>query len=263
MATLEEGIAFTGSLGQLTAYRIKGSDKIILRKKGGPKKKQVLTSKAFARTRENMNEFYGVGLAVRALRAPLIHVKDLSEHNFTSTLTKICKKIQLLTPVGERGQRSILLSQHSYMLAGFRLHKKHPFLSIVTGPVGCIFNREAKTAVVQLPRLIKGINLHLPWKQPFYRFRISLGLVPDVIYENGKYNDHIDEWAKTNQDTTWHLATEPFQSQAVKLRLNTPEDIKDSQTLLLAIGIEMGAPTPSGVIEEVKYTGAACILTVG
>ena len=50
MATLEGGIEFTGSVGMLSAYRIKGSDKIILRKKGGPKKKQVLTSQKFKRT---------------------------------------------------------------------------------------------------------------------------------------------------------------------------------------------------------------------
>lgn len=61
MATLEGGIEFTGSVGMLSAYRMKGSDKIILRKKGGPKKKQVLTSQKFKRTRENMAEFSHAG----------------------------------------------------------------------------------------------------------------------------------------------------------------------------------------------------------
>lgn len=263
MATLDEGIGFTGSLGQLSAYRIKGSDKIVLRKKGGPSRKQVLTSKNFVRLRENMKEFAGVGKAVSAIRYPLMDIKHLAEHNFTSGLTKVCKKIQLLDPAGGRGERSILLSQHRYMLAGYRLHIKHPFLSIVTGPVACIFNRETKSAIIQLPGLLKGINLHLPWKQPLYRFSMSLGLISDVTFEKGEYNDHSNEWANTCLDTAWHVASEPFQSQTLELKLDIPGNIKDTQTLIFGIGIEMGTPTPYGAIEEVKYAGSACILAVG
>lgn len=263
MAILEEGIAFTGSLGRLSAYKMKGSDKIIIRKKGGPKRKQVLNSKNFERTRENMKEFSGLALPVRAIRSHLLCVRHLSDHNFTPKLTSICKKIQLLDPIGERGKRSIYLSQHRYMLAGFRLHKKHPFLNIVTGPVSCTFNRETKSAVIQLPGLIRGINLLLPWKQPLYRFRLSLGLVPDITFEGKEYNEYSDEWADTNLETAWQVASEPFQSQTVELKLGKPGPIKDSHTLVLSIGIEMGTPTPYGEIEEVKYAGSACILTVG
>jgi hypothetical protein len=263
MATLEEGIEFTGSLGKFSAYRIKGSDKIVLRKKGGPTKKQIMTSKSFERLRENMKEFRGVGKAVRAVRAPLRYVKHLAEHNFSSGLTTVFKQIQLLDPVGARGDRSIFLSQHRYMLAGFRLHEKRPFLGIVTGPVSCTFNRETKSAVIQLPGLVKGINLHLPWKQPLYRFSMALGIVPDITYEDGEYNMHADEWADTGLDTEWHVAEERFQSRTFELKLNTQKPIKDTQTLVFAIGIEMGAPTAYGDIAEVKYAGSACILTAG
>jgi hypothetical protein len=263
MATLDEGISFTGSLGKLSAYKIKGSDKTILRKKGGPTRKQVLTSKNFERTRENMKEFSGVVVAVRAVRSALIHVKHLSEHNFTPTLTSICKKIQVQDSIGSKGQRSILLSQHRYMLAGFRLHKKHPFLNIVTGPVGRIINRDTKSAVIQLPGLVKGINLHLPWKQPLYRFCMTLGVISDVVYEKGEYNGHSEEWADTNLHTAWHVVTEPFQAKTVELKLDIPGEIKDSQTLVFAIGIEMGSPGPYGNIESVDHAGAACILAVG
>lgn len=263
MATLEEGIEFTGSIGKLSAYRMKGSDKIILRKKAGPTKKQLLTGKNFERTRENMAEFPGVGLAVSAIRHALAHVGQLSDHNYTSTLTSICKQIQVLDPVADRGQRSILLSQHRYMLAGFRLHLKYPFQAIVTGPVNCTIKRKTKTAIIELPRLLQGINLHLPWKQPLYRFTMSLGVVQDIIYEKGYYDSCIAGQARSNLDTAWHVAAEPFQTQTVELKLDMPGAIKGSQTLIFAIGIEMGVPGPYGVIEVVKYAGAACILAVG
>jgi hypothetical protein len=263
MATLEEGIEFTGSLGKYTAYRMKGSDKIIIRKKGGPTKRQIMTSKNFERLRENMKEFEGVGKAVGAIRSPLKNVKHLAEHNFSSDLTTVFKEIQLLDPVGARGERSIFLSQHPYMLAGFRLNKKHPFLGIVTGPVSCTFNRETKSAVIQLPGLVKGINLHLPWKHPLYRFSMGLGAVPDITYEKGEYNVHEKEWADTGLDTEWHVAEERFQSQTYELKLDIPGPLKDTQTLVFAIGIEMGMPTPYGNIAPVDYAGSACILTAG
>jgi len=192
-----------------------------------------------------------------------LHVKRLAEHNFTSQLISICKKIQVLDTIAERGKRGIFLSQHGYMLSGFRLHKKHPFVNIVTGPVVCNMNRETKRAVIELPRLIPGINLSLPWKQPFYRFCMSLGVVPDIIYESDGYNNRSAEWAGTKLDTAWHGATETYQTQIFELQLDIPNAIKDSQTLILAIGIEMGIPCPSGEIEAVKYAGSACIYAVG
>jgi hypothetical protein len=263
MAILKEGFEFTGGLGRLTAYKMKGSDKIIVRQKGGPNREQVMKSENFERTRQNMVEFKGVGLVVKAIRSPLRHVKHLSGYNFTPTLTSICKKIQVQDKIGERGQRGIYFSQHRFMLAGFNLHRKYPFSGIVAGPVSCALDRETKSAVIQLPRLIQGINLHLPWKQPLYRFCVSLGLVPDVVYEDGKYNNRVEDWADTSLNTTWHLVMKPFQSQTLELKLDTPHAINDSQTLLFAIGIEMGAPSPDGEIAEVKHCGSACILALG
>lgn len=263
MAILIEGIQFIGSLGGVSAYKMKGSDKIILRKKGGPKRNQLMSSKNFARTRENMKEFSGVGKTVKAIRYALTNVKRLSEHNFTSSLTSICKKIQKLDGAGENGRRGIFLSKHRYMLAGFLLNKRHPFASIVTGPVHCTLSRETKSAVIQLPQFIQGVNLNLPWKQPLYRLSMSLGVVPDVVYEGDGYNDRIAEWCDVKLDTEWQVVTELSQPQTLELKLEMADAIKDSQTLVFAIGVEMGAPGLYGQIEEVKYTGSACILAVG
>ncbi|WP_298739164.1 hypothetical protein [uncultured Chitinophaga sp.] len=263
MAILKEGIEFTGGLGQVSAYKMKGSDKIIVRKKAGPTRKQILHSRKFERTRENMSEFIGVGKAVRAIRYPLIHVKRLSGYNFTSSLTTICKKMQLLDTVGEKGKRSIFLSQHRYMLAGFMLHRTHPFVSIVTGPINCTLNRETQSAVIQLPQLVQGVNLNLPWKQPMFRFCLSLGLVPDVVHDVNGYDDYATEWSTTKLDTPWQVVTDPLPAQTLALRLNRAGGMKDSQTLLFAIGVEMGAPGLHGQIEEVKHAGSACILAVG
>lgn len=259
MATQKKSDEFAGK----SIYRMKGSDKLIIRTKGGPTREQALKSERYVRTRENTAEFTSTGMIVRAIRFSLLHVKHLSDYNFTSQLTSICSKIQKEDKTGDRGQRSIFLSQNRYMLESFTLHKQHPFQSIVPGPLSCTFNRETKSAVIKLPRLTPGINLRLPWKHPLYRFSMSMGLVPDTVYEDGQYNDHFEERDYTGFDTAWHVVTAPFQSQTVELKLDLTHTIKDSQTLVFAIGVEMGRPGPNGKTEEVKYAGSACILAVG
>jgi hypothetical protein len=47
MAILKNLTEFTGSLGNISAYRRKDSDKVILRMKGGATKKKIKTAKSF------------------------------------------------------------------------------------------------------------------------------------------------------------------------------------------------------------------------
>ena len=260
MAKLKEGAEFAGK----SIYKMEGSDKLIVRKKGGPTREQMLKSPRLERSRENSAEFTGVGMAVSAIRGALFTIRHLAGYNFTPTLTQICKKIQLQDPTGDRGQRCIFLSQQRYMLKNFRLNKKHPFTAIVAEPVNYTLQRETKSAVVELPMLIPGMHLHLPWKQPLYRFSLSLGLVSDLVYENGEYVDNqFEDRGIDHLDTAWHLATDPFPAQTLELKLDISHALKESQTLVLAIGIEMGTPGADAEVTTTKYAGSACILALG
>ena len=48
-----------GSVGELTFYKRKGTEGMIIKKKAGPTKSQIMDSPAFIRTRENMKELGG------------------------------------------------------------------------------------------------------------------------------------------------------------------------------------------------------------
>ena len=71
MAKLDGTIQFTGSLQNLSFYKMRGSDKIIVRKKGGPSRKQVKHSPNFENTRHNNSEFGGRALAAGRWPLPL------------------------------------------------------------------------------------------------------------------------------------------------------------------------------------------------
>jgi hypothetical protein len=57
MAILKNGLQFTGSVGNLSAYTRRGSDKVIIRTKGGASRDKIKKSPNFKRTRESNSDF--------------------------------------------------------------------------------------------------------------------------------------------------------------------------------------------------------------
>ena len=264
MAILDNNeFQFLGSFGKVTAYRMRGSDKIILRAKGGPSKRQIQTSPNFEHTRLNNAEFCGAVTAAKAIRSTIVFpIQDLADHNFSPKFVGICRKIQLLDKENEKGQRGVRLSAHRELLAGFRLNKKDPFLNIVHSPLHLVLDRETKTAVVQLPRLTKRMNLELRWKLPLYRFQFSLGIVEDIVHDGNGYNEP-ERLPIATAETEWHKNETDFSPRKVELKLDIPKPLRETQTIILSIGIEMGRYDGRGEIERVRYTGSACILALG
>lgn len=264
MATLDNNeINFTGSFGKLTAYRMRGSDKIILRTKGGPTKSQIRNSPNFEQTRLNNREFSGAVEAVKGIRSTMTPpIQKLADYNFTPKLMGICRKIQVQDMGKPKGQRGVQLSAHRGLLAGFRLTRKNPFVNVVSNPLNTFLNREEKKAIVQLPRLIKGINFMPPWKVPLFRFLFSLGIAENIVHDGNGYNEcaHLPI---ASADTEWHENGASFLPQIVELKLDIPEALRETQTMVLFIGIEMGQPDANGEIRAVQYAGSACILAVG
>ncbi|HEY8959759.1 hypothetical protein [Chitinophaga sp.] len=263
MAFLIDGINFTGSLGKLSAYRMKGSGKIVVRTKGGASGDQIRHSPKFERTRENNSEFSGCGYAAKTIRQVLIPVKHLADYNFTPVLVKLAKSIQVLDTTGDRGKRSILLSRHNYLLEGFQLNRKNTFDSVLRHPVQCIIERETGTAAVELPALMPGLNLLLPWQYPFFRFIITFGTVPDIEFNGINYRNAGKQLLPASAYTEWQLVRKSFEAQRLVLSLPELALINDASTLLVGIGIEMGMPVSDQLIDRVRYAGCGKILAAG
>lgn len=263
MAIITSDLQFTGTMDNITAYKMKGSDKIIVRRKGGASKEQIKHSPAFVRTRENNTEFGGCSNAGKIIRQVLFPVKHLADYNFSSTLNKLTKNIQLLDTVGERGKRSILLSRYAYLLEGFQLNKINTFDSIIRHPVTCSIERNRGKAIIALPELVRGINFMVPWKCAFFRFIITMGLVRDIVYKEGSYSCGEPIPPPEIMSTDWQPLKQSFAAQNISLQFNVPGVVNDTKAIIVGIGIEMGDPITNLVIERVKYAGSAKILAVG
>ena len=60
----------------------------------------------------------------------------------------------------------------------------------------------------------------------------------------------------------WHHTGQAFDAQEITVQLSDTSEIKDNTTLILSIGIQMGAPITDELVNPVKYGGCAKIIGV-
>jgi hypothetical protein len=264
MATLDGNLGLQGSFGNLSSYKMRGVDKLVVRTKGGASKAKIKKSPSFARTRENNSEFGGCGKMVKEIRHAIQPIKHLADFNFTANFTSLAKKIQLLDGTKPRGQRGIHLSQFPYLFQGFSLNKKNAFDAIVKNALLPQLDRENGKVRIQVPALIPGINLSFFWQQPFYRLVFSIGMVSDMLFGEMGFACNQNNFTFTNSViSNWLPVLQVQPAQEIILQLNRFNGIGSDQSIFVAVGIEMGSPLSMDLINPVRYCGAGKILLVG
>jgi len=265
MAELK-GIPFLGSLGTLSAYKRKDSDKIILRGKGGPSKEKIKNDPTLYNVRDNNAEFGGRSKAGKGIRNALAELGRLADHNISASLNTLLRKVQLADKVGLKGERIIELSKHAGLLQGFSFNRKYPFDSVVRIPVQCSIDKEAFSAIFTIPELLPGINLFIPNKSPLFQIKVTLGAVPDCLYlKEYKVYDLPDPTKsiignRGSIETEWFPSSIGCKMQEIELKL--PNPIKASAyTLVAGIGIQYGTLGAGAVIEPVPDAGSAKVIS--
>lgn len=258
MARLKPQLDMEGNLGQLSIYRQYGSEKVYVRRKGGPTKEQIRNHPNFERTRWNNAEFKACTMMTQSIRHALFPLRHLGDPLFTGALNKLAKAIQK-TDTADLGQRCVYLSRNRHMLQGFPLNLLHPFDGIVRSPVTVQPDRAAGSAIVSIPELVSGIHLHLLRDAPYYRFCITLGAVGDITFANGEHQ-RMTQMPFASHAANWQHLQSPSAAATVQLQL--PQEFPEAVTFVLGIGIEQGAPDGAGVITAVKRSGSAKVLGV-
>jgi hypothetical protein len=267
MPFLEGPFAFTGKLDMFSAYRMRGFDKIVVRRKGGPSADKVKTSPRFENTRRTMSEFGGCSRHGSYVRKAMLQIRHLSDYNFGSDINSIMRQVQLRDGTGEWGRRRITLSEHTRLLEGFSTTKKAPsFDSIIRTPVDYTMDRANRSVRLEIPELIRDINYFPQNNHAMFRLTVTLGIVPDVTFDVPSKEYLPPPWYNKSYysksiPTAWNPSLEGMESTVLELALNVlPPD--DRWTLMLSIGIEYGAFRQYGEIQEVPRFGAAKILAL-
>jgi hypothetical protein len=260
MAQLIGNIQITGSLSNLSFYKMQGSDKIIVRKKGGPTKKQVKNSPQFEHTRLNNKEFGGRSRAAKQISSSLFPLRYLADYNITGPINALLKPIQELDTISEKGKRNILISKNPRLLEGFSLNRRYLFESVVRTPVN--YAIQDQQAIVEIPELIPGINFMPPGNYPCYQFIAVISLVPDLVYHDKweKYEPIGEPYDTAFAYTEWL----PVNNRAAATQLiikDLPAEKPVGYTRLVSLGISIGTLKGANT-EPVKYVGAARIIGV-
>lgn len=264
MAKLTGGFAFSGSLGDISAYRKKGTNYTIIRRKGGPAKERIQKDPNFKQTRLNNNEWRGCVLALKALIRAVFAVKHLADYPYSSTLQAVCKSIQNEDNIQEKGKRSVLISQQPHRLEGFGFNRENYFETLLRHPLHYSVDKIEGKARVEVPSLIPGINFHNPKGEPLYRLVAILGVVPDIVFD-----ETMQRYRPVNQEipypaeckTSWYCWKEGSGPQSLELQLENWDPVQ-GLTLILSAGIEFGTPITNADIKPVKYAGSARVLKV-
>lgn len=261
MAKLTGNIGFIGSIGNMSAYKMKGVDQIILRGKGGANKSRIKQHPNFELVRRNNAEFGACSRAGTSIRNAIYPLRQLADFNISGHLNAIAKIILKKDPVNDLGQRAIRFSAHHQLLDGFSLNRELLFNTVIRHPVSCSIFRDTGTANIELPGLLPGTNFYPPYEHSLYRFTIALGEVPDWVYiKDGYKPEHSIAHGVAYMQTEWSSTKQVNTVQSIDLQLANFKGLKDGSSLVVSIGIEFGRPLSNTIVEPVKHAGCAVIL---
>lgn len=266
MAFLND-LNITGSIGNLSFYRMRGVDKIVVRTKGGPSKEHVKNSPSFATPRLYMSEFGGCSKMGKEVRFMMHPVRKLSDYNFSGFINKALKIVQKQDGTSELGRRSIALSKHPHLLAGFQLNKTTTFDAVIRTPLRYTVSRETLSARVDIPALLRDINFHPNNRHARFRFEVTLGIVPDFTFNAKERVYEPSDWytgmfSPKNATSPWYPALKGSPATALEINLTDQVPADDGYSLMLTVGVRYGSPMEDDVVQEVTRAGVGKVIAV-
>ncbi|MES2648150.1 MAG: hypothetical protein V4717_14840 [Bacteroidota bacterium] len=267
MAKLTSPIEFTGLLGQLSFYKRKDSDQVLIRRKGGATKEKINTAQSMAGTRRVNAEFGGRATAAKFILSVIRNLKPLAGYNIASELNKLLRPLQLMDSTSLAGQRSVCLSKSPALLQGLSFNRQNSFDAIIRNPVNYTLSRYSPVATITLPALLPGINFFTPpGRFAYYGIVVVMGIVPDLHYAATGYqiSSPLPVLATNTIYSDWYPVAAKTEPLTLACSLGSVDDfiLPADHSLLLGIGIRFGLPAADGSIEQVRYAGAGKVVGV-
>ena len=183
-------LKYSGTMGGVRHFKIKGLKGDFAGVSGGPSASQIATAPEFVRTRENMREFGASATAAKSIRVALSEIiKQMSDPRMTGRLTSIMKKINLEDQTEARGYRAILISTQRQYLKGFAFDRNMNFDSIFVAPFSSVPTAGRDGATITVPAFNPANLINSPAGATHFRLVQALACVSDFAYNatNGLY----------------------------------------------------------------------------
>lgn len=253
MATLESLFPFTGRIGDLCAYRRKDTGKIVIRRAGGPSRRQIRTGPSFDRTRRNISEFGGAVQMTKLFRRAFRPLLPVADSNFTGRLNAFFRSFSALDGKSEFGKRSILLSENPRLLEGLAFNKFVLFESVFQSILSVTFVNENGGLHITFPAAISKINFLTEQGFPFYRFEAAVAILPDVAFIKNGYHplmDASESIAGSWKCSQWFSTSEG--SEEISIDLSMGDHAEVSGTMVVCVAIRFGEANQATAVRPVK-----------
>lgn len=266
MAVIKGPFEITGSIKGVSFYKQAGSDKVIMRTKGGPSKEKIAKSPNFEKLRMHQQEWGGCVKMSAALKRAVFSTSALSDFNVSAAFNGLSKELQKCDTVQSTGKRNIELTKRKYVLDGYSFNRKNSFNTLLRVQISQKTERNELRATVQIPAIHCAAHLNNYYNHPYFRIVIMLGSVSDMVY-----TEEMNEYAPICRElhgngksaqTEWFSTGSTLEPQTIELSIDEyyRQFLNNDVTLLLSIGIEFGKPGFTLEPQPVKHSGAALIL---
>ena len=264
MGNIISGSDFTGRLGPVSVYKMRGHNKLVIRTPGGASKSRIKNHRNFEATRSLNREWTLVTGVARDIRQEISALGQLSDYNVSGPLNALVKKIQTSDTSNEKGKRSILFSRYPEFISSFQFNRQTLFDSIVRQQLEVNIDKTAALAVVTVPILQPAIHFFPNPRYAYYRLVIDMGAASDQVWneESMTYKPVTSLLPKYKFIyTAWVPASSTQPAATYQLSPANQEFATGPDMILIAgAGIQYGMPAPDGSIQPVPYAGAARIL---
>ena len=131
MAIVKGILKISGSVEGFTFYTRRGSDKVIMRTKGGVKKNIIATSPKFENSRKQQKEFAGSAKFASLSRYSFGGLHRLSDYNLTPVLIGMGRNLMKLDTISDAGKRNLKLTENKLVLDGFNFNRNYPLNTVL------------------------------------------------------------------------------------------------------------------------------------
>ena len=268
MVIIKGAFKMNGGINGLSFYSVRGSDKVIMRTKGGAKKEKIQKSPKFAGLRKQQKEWGGCAKFGSLSRYAFGGLHRLADYNLTPVLNGMGKNLMKLDTVSETGKRSIKLTVFKQALEGFNFNRNYPLNTVLRILPQWELDREQLTAVVTFPRINTDIDLLNIQKLPFFRLIIAIGAISDIAYhpDIDAYKPMVDGLHGHSKTLTgnWNSTQTilPEQTMTVHLPEEKTSLLTENVNVLLSLAVEFGNVGFTNEPVEVKYAGCGKVVAV-
>lgn len=175
---------YSGTMGGVRHFKIKGLEGDFAGLAGGPTEQQIKTAPEFARTRENMSEFGGCAKAGKSVRVGLSQLMStMADPQVAGRLTAVMKTINLEDTGHIRGQRSVLVSTNRPLLENFQFNVNISFDTAMFAPYTLTNVVARNAAQIDVP-IFEPLNyLTIPTGATHFRIIHAISVVSDWAYD--------------------------------------------------------------------------------